>query len=82
MEDENNPKPAKEKQDWVTSFDRDLIRASIAKTKIWFETIEDEREIEAERVLQVDREFIKVRIEDDEVWFNKSHICKLRFART
>jgi len=67
-------------QDWVTSFDRDLIRASRDKIPISFFTLDEEVEIVAARVIQVDKEFIKVRVEGEDAWFNKSHICSLRIA--
>jgi hypothetical protein len=72
-----SPKPERVHQDWVTSFDRDLIRAAKNKTPISFETIEDEQEVRGAIVIQVDKEFIKIRHDGIEVWFNKSHMCKV-----
>jgi len=77
MESAASSKPEKVHQDWVTSFDRDLIRAAKNKTPISFETIEDEQLVEGAIVVQVDREFIKIRHDGDEIWFNKSHMCKV-----
>jgi len=78
--EEISPKPEKahsRRQDWVTSFDRDLIRAATKHLSISFETIEDEQEIRDVLVIQVDRDFIKIRQDGTDIWFNKSHICKV-----
>ena len=83
MPKDAKPKPQagqRQHQDWVTSFDRDLIRAAVEKTPISFETVDYEEEIAGGIVIQVDKEFIKVRINGEDVWFNKEHICKLRIS--
>jgi hypothetical protein len=70
-------KRPREPQDWITSFDRDLIRAAQKKLKISLETMDDEEPLAGALVIQVDKYFIKVEKGGVQTWINKSHICKV-----
>ncbi len=77
---EEEPKPEKKIQDWVTAFDRDLIRAARDRLKVEIETVEDEEPISGVYVIQVDKDFIKLSISGDSTWLNKAHICRVRIS--
>lgn len=77
MEASTKEEPKKQIHDWVTSFDRDLIRAARDRLKVKMETMDDEEPITDAYVIQVDKDFIKLSIDGEQTWVNKLHICKV-----
>lgn len=77
----DTPVKVKDSKDWVTAFDRDLIKAAQMKTKTAIVTIDEEYEMRDLIILQVDQNFIKVQNTHQEVWLNKANICKVMIGR-
>lgn len=71
--EEATPKPKvrhRPHQDWITAFDRDLIRAAQKKLPVTF-CMADREEDFTGYIIQVDAGFVKVDVGGSQVWFNK-----------
>lgn len=67
----------RDKGDWISAFDRDLIRAAVGKLEVNFETCDDEMGFVG-TVIQVDQHWIKFETQEGQSWFNKSVISRVK----